>query len=112
MYEATNNPMFVWAAYATCRHYGDDLPAWVLEYFDRSAAALEALTDKPGESTRRRRKRQLKRPTTAITEALGFKRPGRSGRGTALLQSIEVSGGSGTTWHHLELAADVQELIE
>lgn len=36
----TENPLYVWRAYQICREIECDLPAWVLNYFDKSANYL------------------------------------------------------------------------
>jgi hypothetical protein len=71
-YEVTGNPMYAWEAL----HARADrsVPAWVLEYLQAAASRLLALTSKPNKIP----------SSSAISEALGFKRPGRSGGGTAL----------------------------
>jgi hypothetical protein len=42
------NPLFIWQAYWIARRFGVPIPAGVLEYFDRCAERLEAVTETEG----------------------------------------------------------------
>ena len=44
-YEDTKNPLFAWAAWQLCRENNIQIPDDILEYFDRCATSLLALTE-------------------------------------------------------------------
>ena len=83
LYDTSDNPLHVWNAYRLHRAAGYDLPAWILEYFDRVASKLFEL------------KKAIKRgeeiePAAAAAMALEIKAPGRSGRGN-VFNTISIS---------------------
>ena len=68
-YDTDGNPLYVFECFWFLRQIGHPIPEWVLEYFEHSAEKLLAI---PGNPTS---------PSSAIAEALGMKKPGRSGAG-------------------------------
>jgi hypothetical protein len=86
-YERTRNPMRVWIAYQSYRMTGDDVPEWVLEYFDRVIDNL--LANKPG----------------GAEVALEMRKPGKSGRGNVFKNYEEQA-----KW--LRISRDVDRLIK
>jgi hypothetical protein len=67
-WDESNNPVFAWVAFRTCRSAGLDLPEWVLKYLDQGADAMVRLFEEPP--------KQKNRVAPAIAEALGMKTDG------------------------------------
>jgi hypothetical protein len=101
LYEITKHPAHVWRAYYLCRAAGREIPAWVLEYFDRVSKNFLELCDLA------ERGEVIKERAAAIAEALEMKKPGRSGRGNIL---VAPEGPEGLAW--LAIARDVKREIE
>jgi hypothetical protein len=72
LYEVEGNSLRAWNVYRMYRLMGRPIPDWVLEYFDRAGDALMALQSEHDRGA-------VKNPAVAIAEALGMKKPGRSG---------------------------------
>lgn len=121
-YEVTKNPLYVWRAYLEKRRYDEqrneehraeavaegldpetwtsrtsEVADWILEYFDSCA---ERLLEQVGAERARRA------PAAVVAEALGFKGPGRSGRGNSFSDFA-----SGKRLQRLVLAARVYLVI-
>jgi hypothetical protein len=95
LYDISDNPLHVWSAYRLHRAARYDLPAWILEYFDRVASKLFELEKaiKRGEKIE---------PATAAAAALEI---GQSGRGNFFKNFGEYPGWAG-------IAANVYERIK
>jgi hypothetical protein len=68
-YEHSAHPAIPWAAYAECRRHGVEVPEWALRYMDDVARNFEIPTR--GSTT----------SAKYAAEVLGFKKPGKDGRG-------------------------------
>jgi hypothetical protein len=86
-YERTRNPMRVWIGYQSYRMTGDDVPEWILEYFDRVIDNL--LAKKPG----------------GAEVALEMRKPGKSGRGNVFKNYEEQAKST-------HIAGEVDRLIK
>jgi hypothetical protein len=96
LYDMDRNPLAAWWAFRLARVTRSELPAWVLEYFDRVARNLHALEEAA--------KRGQKIERGAGMVALEMKKPARSGRGNLFKNLTEHP-----TW--AVIAADVNERL-
>lgn len=85
-YEESGNPIHAWRAYAELRSLGkNSFPDWLLAYLDSSCDNLLKMCDPlfPSVQALVETVPGTKKfnPTTAIAEAMQFKKPGKSGRG-------------------------------
>ena len=72
LWRDTKNPLLAWLAYSEARRGDRPVPGWVSEYLDEVAHTLLLLSDDP----------PSQQVWERVGEALGMKRPGRSGAGT------------------------------
>jgi hypothetical protein len=80
-YADTRNPLYAWRAFQEARGFDLPVPSWVLEYLDGAARNLYNLT-----STKRR----PSKAASAIAEAIGMKRKGKTGAGTVFSRHDET----------------------
>ncbi len=65
-FQESENPLFVWEAFKTCRDHGQEIPDWVFEYFENVASNLVSLSE--------REKMYDERASAEVYEALGMKK--------------------------------------
>ena len=95
-YAASGNPVHVWRAYFAARTGAHEIPPWILEYFEKSAKALEPIF------TRKYDKGEIVDPSE-ITDALGL--TGQAGGGKGPVKQAQARSrrlAMVQTWHALK----------
>ena len=107
-FRAYDNPLYVWEAYGTCRSVDLPLPPWVLKYFDRCLANLDAIRDDTERSVsgKYRKRRPQSSQAVRIAEAFAFKSPGRSGAANPFRSYIEQAK---SFWLVVSVARDLAD---
>ena len=65
-FQESDNPLFVWEAFETCRDRGQEIPDWVFEYFENVASNLVSLSEREEMSD--------ERASTEVYKALGMRK--------------------------------------
>jgi hypothetical protein len=122
LFASSGNPLHAWDAYSRTRRIGDPIPGWVLDYFDAAVGGLGILLASA------QRGEPIKAPAARVAEALGFKKGGRSGRGTIFsdycttmfdwgwarigVQVADLVTSGEKREHALEVVADIEGISE
>jgi hypothetical protein len=96
-YTRERNPVLAWDAFSTCRHYGFQLPPWLLDYLAESADRILEISDAVASG------RPVNREAEAVGKALGF---GLTGRGAGKLFKT-----AGILRRDRELSAAMEEFL-